>query len=121
MKRRQSQLPVRRNIELLATVQEVAARHLSARKIFGNVIELGGQALILETSNAITVGASVLVRVVFPGQPRGDDPFAHLQCKVRKVRDDPQMHYDLSIVGMDETTRERLEIFLNQSRKGWGA
>lgn len=119
MKRRKSQLPVRRNIELLATVQEVTASDASTRKIFGNIIELGGQALTLETSNEIRVGASVIVRIVFPGQLRGDDPFALLRCSVRKVRDDPQMHYDLAIVDMDEPARERLEIYLTQPRMGW--
>jgi hypothetical protein len=39
---------------------------------------------------------------------------------VRELRDELQMHYDLSIVDMDEPTRERLEIYLSQSTTSWG-
>jgi hypothetical protein len=111
---------VRRNIELLATIHEFDTAHTPARKIFGNIVELGGQALILETGNELRVGAAVILRVVFPGQPRGDDPFARLRCSVRKVRNDPQLHYDLSIVDMDDPTRERLELYLTRPTTGWG-
>ena len=120
MTRRRRQLPIRRNIELLATIQETGDGQGAARRIFGNIIELGGRALILEASSEIRVGASVDVRVVFPGQPRGDDPFAHLLCSVRKVRNDPEMHYDLSIIDMDEQTHDRLELYLNRAGTGWG-
>jgi len=34
---------------------------------------------------------------------------------VRKVQDDPKLHYDLTIVDMDDRTRERLDIYLAQT------
>jgi len=108
--------PVRQNINLLATIQEVGA----ATKRFGNIIELGSRALIVETNHEFDTGASLTVNVVFPGQPRGKDPFAHLRCSVRKVQDDPKLHYDLTIVDMDANTRERLDIYLAQTRAGRG-
>jgi hypothetical protein len=113
--------PIRRNIDLLATVQvpEISAK--MAPKGFGNIIELGSRALILETNRELAPGVRVMVNVVFPGQPRGDDPFAHLQCRVRKVHDDPKLHYDLTIVGMDALTRERLDVYLAQTRFNRGS
>jgi len=110
--------PVRRNIDLLSTIQEPLGD--AAPKSFGNIIELGMRGLILETSRPLLVGSAVTVNVVFPGQQRGDDPFAHLHCKVRKVHDDPKLHYDLAIVDMDSRTRERLEIYLAQTGTGRG-
>jgi len=50
--------------------------------------------------------------VVFPGQIRDDDPFAHLHCTVRKAHDDRMLQYDLTIVEMDERTRARLQRYL---------
>jgi hypothetical protein len=110
--------PTRRNIDLLATIEESGASPKKAPKGFGNIIELGSRALILETNREFAPGVPVTVNVVFPGQPRGDDPFAHLHCKVRKVHDDPKLHYDLTIVDMDARTRERLDIYLAQTGFG---
>jgi hypothetical protein len=116
VKKLRERQPVRRNINLLATIQEAG----SAAKSFGNIIELGSRALIIETNRELEAGTSITVKVVFPGQPRGKDPFAHLRCSVRKVQDDPKLHYDLTIVDMDSNTRERLEIYLAQSSAGRG-
>ena len=115
MKTFRQRLPVRRNIDLLATVQESGTSGKKAPKGFGNIIELGSRALVLETNREFAPGVPVTVNVVFPGQPRGDDPFAHLHCRVRKVQDDPKLHYDLTIVDMDALTRERLDIYLAQT------
>ena len=118
---RSSQKPqVRRNIDLLATFLETGANGAKSTKSFGNIIELGTEALILETKRELTVGASLTVNVVFPGQQRGDDPFAHLHCKVRKTHDDLKLHYDLMIVDADDRTRDRLNIYLAQSGSGRG-
>ena len=118
---RSSQRPqVRHNIDLLATFLETGANGAKSPKSFGNIIELGTEALILETKRELTVGASITVNVVFPGQQRGDDPFAHLHCKVRTTHDDLQLHYDLTIVDADERTRDRLNIYLAQSGSGRG-
>ena len=118
---RSSQRPqVRRNIDLLATFRETGATGAQSLKSFGNILELGSRALILETKRELAVGASITVNVVFPGQQRGDDPFAHLHCKVRKAHDELKLHYDLMIVDVDARTRDRLNIYLAQSGSGRG-
>jgi hypothetical protein len=106
--------PVRRNIQLLATIQESDDGGATPRKYFGNIIELGSRALILETNREFETGTALSVNVVFPGQPRGDDPFAHLRCTVRKARDNRALQYELTIVDMDQRTSERLQIYLNR-------
>lgn len=111
---------VRRNIDLLASIQESGEISRKLPKSFGNIIELGTRALIIETNRRLKVGASLTVNVVFPGQHRGEDPFAHLHCKVRKTHDDPKLHYDLMIVDADDRTRDRLNIFLAQGGSGRG-
>ena len=112
---------VRRNIDLLATIQESGANGTKPHKSFGNIIELGSRVLILETKRGLQLGASLTVNLVFPGQQRGDDPFAHLHCKVRKVHDDSRLQYELTIVDMDARTRDRLDIYLAQNGIGRGA
>jgi hypothetical protein len=107
--------PVRRNIQLLATVHEADDAATSPRKYFGNIIELGSRAMILETNRELETGAALTVNVVFPGQPRGDDPFARLHCTVRKAHDNRALQYDLSILDMDQRTSERLHLYLNRS------
>jgi hypothetical protein len=111
---------VRRNIDLLATFHETGANGAKSPKSFGNIIELGTDALIFETKRELAVGAAITVNVVFPGQQRGDDPFAHLHCKVRRTHDDLKLHYDLLIVDVDARTRDRLNIYLAQSGSGRG-
>ncbi len=107
-------LPVRRDIELLAAIEQADATGSFASKGFGNIIELGGKSLILECSREFETATPIRLSLVFPGQPRGDDPFARLHCVVRKVRDWPNLHFDLEIVDMDEETRRRLEFYLSQ-------
>ena len=111
---------VRRNIDLLATLRESGASATKSPKSFGNIIELGAQALILETKRDLRVGASITVNVVFPGQQRTEDPFAHLHCKVHKVHDESRLQYEMKIVDMDASTRDRLNIYLAQSGIGRG-
>ena len=88
--------PVRRNIDLLATIEASDPNGKKPPKSFGNIIELGNRAMIIETNRNFSPGTSLTVNVVFPGQPRGNDPFARLHCSVRKVQDDPKLHYDLT-------------------------
>ena len=109
---------VRRNIDLLATIQESGATGTKSPKSFANIIELGTRVLILETKRGLQVGTSLTVNVVFPGQQRGNDPFAHLHCKVRKVHDDSKLQYELTIADLDTRTRDRLNIYLAQSGIG---
>jgi hypothetical protein len=112
--RGESPLPVRREIDLLATIKEAERGDAFLTKSFGNIIELGGRGLILESSRELPVGTQLTVDVVFPGQPRGDDPFAHLECVIRKIHDGSNLQYDLEIVEMSERTRQRLETYLKQ-------
>ena len=118
MKKWQRKRSVRRNVELLASIEDPGATHSPATKTFGNIIELNRQGLIVETGSAIRVGAAVTVRVVFPDQPRGNDPFAHLHCSVKEMKDEPSPHYDLTILEMDEQSRARLDSYL--ARPGAG-
>ena len=120
MKKTGQRLQVRRNIDLLATIEESEATAKKSPKSFGNIIELGTRAMIIETNRQLAVGASLIVNVVFPGQQRGNDPFARLHCKVRKAHDDPKLHYDLMIVDADDRTRDRLNIYLAHSGAGRG-
>jgi hypothetical protein len=106
--------PVRRNIQLLATVQESDGERTGVRRHFGNIIELGSRALILEANRELQVGAAVTVNMVFPGQPRDDDPLAHLHCTVRKAHDGEMLQYDLTIIDMDARTRGRLQRYLHR-------
>jgi len=85
---------------------------------FGNIIELGSEGLILESGRELDVGLRMRLDVVFPGQPRGDDPFAHLHCVIRKVQDPANLHYDLQIVEMSDSSRERLALYLKQPSPG---
>jgi hypothetical protein len=115
VKKWQKQRPERRNIELLASIEDPGATHSPATKTFGNIIELDSRGLVVETGTAIRVGAAVTVRVVFPDQARGNTPFAHLHCSVQEQRDDASPHYGLTIVEMDEQSRERLDSYLARS------
>ena len=115
MKKWQRQRPVRRKLELLASIEDPGATHSPAVKTFGNIIALDHGGLVVETGSSIRVGAAVTVRVVFPGQPRGNDPFARIHCSVRELSEDPSPHYDLAIVEMDEQSRDRLDSYLSQS------
>jgi hypothetical protein len=108
--------PVRRDIDLLTTVEQAASIDVFVTKSFGNIIELGIEGLVLESSREFRIGAPLTLSVVFPGQPRGDDPFAHFRCVVRKVQDSPSLHYHLAIVEMDEKSRKRLELYLTGAR-----
>jgi hypothetical protein len=85
---------------------------------FGNIIELGSKGLILESGRELDLGLRLRLDVVFPGQPRGDDPFAHLHCVVRKVQNPSNLHYDLQIVELNERSRERLSLYLTQKSGG---
>ena len=118
MKNLSEQRPARRNIDLLATIEVCEPSGKNPPTSFGNIIELGSQALIIETNREFEPGTSLIVKVVFPGQPRGDDPFARLHCSVRKVKDDPKLHYDLTIVAMDAHTHERLDTYLARFSAG---
>lgn len=120
MKRWQRKGTGRRRVEILAAIEDPGATHSPATKTFANIIELDQGGMVVETGSAIRVGAAVTVRVVFPNQSRGADPFAHLHCSVREMMDDPNLHYGLTIVEIDEQSRERLDSYLAQTgASGW--
>jgi hypothetical protein len=116
---------VRRNIALLATFQEArgAASGPTARKCFGNILELGTRGMILEADRELPEGAPITVTVVFPGQIRtpGGDPASRLRCRVRKHSDADKLHYDVAIVHMDDVSRERLNGYLQRGASLAGA
>lgn len=113
-------LPVRKDIDLLATIEQADSAGSFASKSFGNILELGGKSLILECSREFETETPIRLSLVFPGQPRGDNPFARLHCVVRKVHDWPNLHFDVEIVDMDEDTRRRLELYLSQQSPSAG-
>ena len=113
-------LPVRKDIDLLATIEQADAAGSFASKSFGNIIELGDKSLILECNREFETATPIRLSLVFPGQPRGDNPFARLHCVVRKVHDWPNLHFDVEIVDMDQETRRRLELYLSQQSPSAG-
>ena len=114
----EDRLPVRRDIALLTTVKVSDPIDALVTTSFCNIIELGTEGLILESGRELAVGLRLRLDVVFPGQPRGDDPFAHLHSVIRKVHDPANLHYDLQIVEMSERSRERLKLYLTQPPRG---
>ncbi|MCG8589396.1 MAG: hypothetical protein MJE66_08895 [Proteobacteria bacterium] len=112
-----SSLPTRRDIALLATIVEKRGPGHQLTKGFGNIIELSGVGLRLECNRDYDPGTPLDLSVVFPGQSRGDDPFAHLECVVEKIHDKPNLHYDLSIVAMSDEARSRLETYLRGPKR----
>ena len=113
-----SRPPIRRNIALLARIQlsDGAGAATPARKYFVNILELGTRGLILEADRPLPAGAPLTLTVAFPGHTlaQGQDPFSRLECRVRKPNDEQKLHYDLSILDMDDRSRERLHGYLRR-------
>ena len=106
--------PPRRNIELLTAIKTVDADGGVRTKCFGNILELGCESLILESSHEQQAGDAVTLNLVFPGPRRGSNRIASLRCVVRRVRDPAELLYDLAIEEMDEPAREQLIAYLSQ-------
>lgn len=107
-----ARLPVRRQIELLATVDGPIGKNGVSGHGFGTIVELGPNSLILEANRSFTTGDEITVKVIFPGQGRGDDPFAYFNGVVSKTHDQPNLHFDVSIEDMTINSQKRLTLFL---------
>lgn len=105
--------PVRRDLDLLARVKYRDADG-GPRECFGNIIELGGRALRLESSRELAAGALLVLHVVFPGQRRYEKPVVQIPCAVRKAHDHPNLHYDLAITVLEPEAHERLRLYLDR-------
>jgi len=112
-----AQLPRRRrNIELLTAIKTMDAGGAVRTKCFGNILELGCDSLILESSHEQRTGETITLSLVFPGLRSGSNRIASLSCVVRRVRDRAELHYDLAIEDMNETARQQLIAYLSQPR-----
>jgi hypothetical protein len=107
--------PIRRNLELLCRVKLENPIASAPHGSFGNIIELGSESLLLEAGREYAVADEIIVEVVFPGQQRKGDPVSLLHCVVRKVYDEPALHYAADIVEAGEVARERLDAYLNRA------
>jgi hypothetical protein len=112
---------MRSEVALLVNVRALGDGGAVKNSSFGNVLELGPEDLLLESSREYEVGASLVISVVFPGIARGSDPVNSLECVVRGVRDEKNLHYDVSIERLDATARQRLSQFLARPEPGRGA
>lgn len=109
----------RRDIELLTSIRSVESDGTTTTKCFGNILELGLDAMVVESHRIQNTGASLELSVVFPGQPTRRNKVAKFYCVVRTVRDRNRLHYDLVIERMSDGSRERLIEYLSApSRKG---
>lgn len=106
--------PPRRNIDLLTAIKTVDADGGVRTKCFGNILELGCESLILESSHEQRAGDAVTLNLVFPGPQSGPNRIASLRCVVRRVRDRAELLYDLAIEDMDEPVRQQLIAYLSQ-------
>jgi hypothetical protein len=109
--------PTRSNLELLCRVKRAEPTAASRHGSFGNIIELGSESLLLEASREYAVGDDIVIEVVFPGQKRRGDPVSLLHCVVRKVNDEPDLHYTVDIQRTGEIARERLDDYLNRAAR----
>ena len=111
--------PARRNgIALLVNVKSLGEGGAVKHTAFGNIIALGTDALVLESSREYGVGDALIINLVFPGLQRIENPHTALECIVRHVRDDNNMHYDATIERADESARQRLLQYLSKPRPG---
>jgi hypothetical protein len=107
--------PIGRNLELLCRVKLENPIASAPHGSFGNIIELGSESLLLEATREYAVADEIIVEVVFPGQKRKGDPVSLLHCVVRKVYDEPELHYAADLVEASEVARDRLDAYLNRA------
>jgi hypothetical protein len=103
----------RGDLELLASVKVACEDGVFRPRGFGNVLELGCDALVLEASGEQEEGDELTVGVVFPGVVRDRKCVAFLECVVEQVRDPVRLHYGLGIRRIDDTARAQLIEFLS--------
>jgi hypothetical protein len=105
-----------RKIELLATVKAAGDEGALKTLCFANILELGGDALLLESKRELDTEVALTLNVVFPGVRRGPSSVVSLGCVVIGVRDAGRLHYDLSIEEMDDEAHRQLAEFLSLRR-----
>jgi hypothetical protein len=110
-----AQLPVRREIELLATIDGPTSKMGQSGHGFGTIVELGPHSLVLEANREFSPGDELTVKAIFPGQRRGEDPFAYLRGVVRKVQDRASLQFDVALGELTLATRRRLTTYLEEA------
>ena len=103
-------------IALLATVKTANDDGVGKSVCFGNILELGSDALVLESKRELQIGAVLTLDVVFPGVQRGGKSVVSLGCAVVRVRDSSRLHYDLRIEDMDGEASRQLAEFMSLRR-----
>ena len=104
--------PTRRNIDLLARVQYCGSTGTIGH-CFANIVELGNDSLLLESSQELEVGDLLVLSVVFPGLPR-QRGHASLNCLVHAVLDASNLQYHLTISQTDTDTQRQLDEYLSR-------
>jgi hypothetical protein len=106
----------RRNLALLASIRSAGPEGPAGTACFGNIIELGCEALLLESDREQQLGAELALKVVFPGQRRRENPVVTLHCVIRRVRDAARLLYDATIEHLDGESRRAIAEYLSRSR-----
>jgi hypothetical protein len=106
----------RRNLALLASIRSSDPGDSAAAACFGNILELGCEALLLEADREQRLGAALALRVVFPGQRRRANPVVTLHCVIRRVRDAARLLYDATIENLDDDSRQAVVEYLSRPR-----
>lgn len=104
----------RTDLELLARAKFNDAEG-GARECFVNIIELGPRALRVEAARPLEIGLQVVLDVVFPGQRHHGRALVPLQGVVRKIHDEPNLHYDVELTVLEKESHERLLEYLKRS------
>ena len=103
----------RQNIQLLTAIRSVDGDGATSTKCFGNILELGCDAMVVESNRQQQPGSALALTVIFPGQHSATNKEVTFHCVVRTVRDQNRMHYDLAIDHMNDIARERLFRYLS--------
>lgn len=102
------------DLELLARAKFNDAAG-AARESFVNIIELGPRALRVEAARPLEIGLQVVLEVVFPGQRHHARSVVPLHGIVRKVHDEPNLHYDVELTVLEKESHERLVEYLKRA------
>lgn len=104
----------RSNLELLSRARFHDAEG-AARECFVNIVELGPRALRIEAARPLDLGTHLVLDVVFPGQRHHGRAPVPLHGIVRKVHDEPNLHYDVELTVLEKESHERLLEYLKRS------
>lgn len=104
----------RTDLELLARAKFKDGDGAS-RECFVNVVELGPRALRLEAGRPLVLGTHLVLEVVFPGQRHYARSLVPLHGIVRKVHEEPELHYDVELTVLEKESHERLLLYLKRA------